>query len=207
MKRCIIITSYIEGNLADIVEICENDYVICADGGYDHAKKFNIIPDLLVGDFDSLKSPIDPEIEIITFPSEKDDTDTGLCISTALQKGFRQLVIIGGMGGRFDHAMANIQIMLKAAEQSASVVMTDKHNFATILINSQLKIPKKNGHHLSIFSLSEESQGVTVTGVKYPLHNHTLTYNFPLGVSNEFLQPEACVSVKKGKLLIVLSTE
>ncbi|MCB6993633.1 thiamine diphosphokinase [bacterium 210820-DFI.6.37] len=207
MKKCAIITSYIEGNLPDLMDGYEPDCILCADGGYNYAQAAEITPDYLIGDFDSLKGPLPSGMEILTYPAEKDDTDTGLCIQAALDMGCRDILILGGLGGRFDHSMANIQIMAGHVKEVDRIAIKDKKNYCTILCNGQLKLTKKSGQHVSILSLSDTSSGVSVSGLKYPLSDYTLTGTFPLGVSNEYEEDTALIRVKNGTLLIILSED
>ncbi|MCQ4636019.1 thiamine diphosphokinase [Anaerovorax odorimutans] len=207
MKKCIIITSYIEGDLSNLICDEQPGFIICADGGYDHARKAGIVPDFLMGDFDSLTGRIQSGIEIVTFPSEKDDTDTGLCLQAALDLGYRDILIIGGIGGRFDHAFANIQLMSGIADKVDRIAIKDRKNYCTILRDGQLRLPKKEGQHVSLFSLSENCEGVTISGAKYPLNDYTLTRTFPLGVSNEYEEDHVRICVKNGTLLVVLSED
>ncbi len=207
MKKCVIITSYIEGSLSDLMEGEHPDLVLCADGGYNHAQRAGITPDFLIGDFDSLSRSAPPDIETIAFPVEKDDTDTGLCIRAAIERGCDDILIIGGLGGRFDHALANIQLMAWAAEHVDRIAMKDNRNYVTILKDGKLRISKKGNAHLSILSLSDVSLGVCVEGVKYPLFDYTMTRTFPLGVSNEFEESHAQISVEKGTLVVALSED
>ncbi len=204
MKKCVIITSYIEGNLSRLMEGEHPDLILCADGGYDHAQRAGIVPDFLMGDFDSLSGSVQPGIETITFPAEKDDTDTGLCLRAAMERGCDDILIIGGLGGRFDHALANIQLMAAAVDQVTRIAMKDRKNYITILKDGQLRLPRKNNAHLSVLSLSDTSLGVCLEGVKYPLSDYTMTRTFPLGVSNEFAEDQAKISVKKGTLFVAL---
>lgn len=207
MKKCIIITSYIEGNLTDLMRGYEPDYILCADGGYNHAKKAGIVPHYLIGDFDSLKGNIPPDIERMTYPCEKDDTDTGLCLQAALDLGCRDILIIGGLGGRFDHAAANIQAMSGIAQQAERVAIKDDKNYCTILQNNSLCLQKQAGQHVSVLSLSDKATGVSVAGAKYPLSDYTMVRTFPLGVSNEYEEDTMTISVKDGTLLIILSQD
>lgn len=207
MKKCAIITSYIEGSLTQLLSGYAPDLILCADGGYNHAKKANIIPDYLIGDFDSITDCVPSDIPVITFPTEKDDTDTGLCIQTALDLGCNDILIIGGIGGRFDHAIANIQLMAGVADKVKKIAIKDRNNYCTILKNNTAVFSKKTGQHLSVLSLSDVSYGVTLSGVKYPLSDYTLKRTFPLGVSNEYDADEAVISVESGTLLIVLSED
>lgn len=207
MKKAIIITSYIEGSLPCLMADFQPDYIFCADGGYHHAKESGITPDYVIGDLDSLKEQIDPSSKIITYPAEKDDTDTGLCLQAALDMNCRDILIIGGMGGRFDHSIANIQLIAGHIHEADRIAIKDDKNYCTILQNGTLHLTKESGHHVSILSLSDTSEGVSVSGLKYPLNNDTLTRTFPLGVSNEFQEEEAVISVRKGTLLIALTQD
>lgn len=207
MKKCAIITSYIEGDPAQLIKGYDPDYILCADGGYDHARRSGISPHYLIGDFDSLKGDLPSDIETITFPPEKDDTDTGLCLQAALELGCDDILIIGGLGGRFDHAAANLQLMAGIADKVRRIAISDEKNYCTILQNGSLRLSKKEGQHVSVLSLSDVSFGVSITGAKYPLSDYTMSRTFPLGVSNEYQDDELTVSVKNGTLLIALSED
>lgn len=207
MKKCVIITSYIEGILPDLMEDYDPDLILCADGGYDHARRAGITPDYLIGDFDSLKCDISEDIRQITYPCEKDDTDTGLCIQTALDMGCNDILILGGLGGRLDHSVANIQLLAGYADKNIRIAIKDKKNFCTVLHNGEIHLKRKSGQHVSILSLSDTSSGVSVSGLKYPLTNAVLKNTFPLGVSNEYTDETAWICVKDGTLLIVLSED
>lgn len=207
MKKCIIITSYIEGNLTELMKGYEPDYILCADGGYNHAQKAGIIPHYLIGDFDSLEGNMPPDIERMTYPCEKDDTDTGLCLQAALELGCKDILIIGGLGGRFDHALANIQAMSGIAGKVQRIAIKDNKNYCTILQNNSLCLQKQEGRHISVLSLSDESTGVSIVGAKYPLSDYTMVRTFPLGVSNEYEKDTITISVENGTLLIILSQD
>ncbi|MGI6722716.1 MAG: thiamine diphosphokinase [Anaerovoracaceae bacterium] len=206
MDKCIIITSFINGKIKDLVDI-EDSYIVCADGGYDIARRENITPDVLIGDFDSLPGPVPADIKVKQYPSHKDLTDTAICIQHAAEMGFRNILIVGGIGGRADHTIANIQNIVAAAEKNISVILLDEQNIAMAIIDDEIYLPARPGYKLSLFSHSEECRGVTVTGVEYPLEEATLTSDYPLGVSNEFLDDEVYIRVKKGQLLIMLSRD
>lgn len=208
MKKCAIIPSYIEGNLSELFPDPENYYVICADGGYEKAKQAGIRPDLVIGDFDSYTgAPVEEEIPVMTLPTEKDYTDTGHSLSYAISEGFTDITIFGGLGGRFDHTMANVQNIAGACIQGVSVRLVSKDNIFTVIRDSEIVIPKMEGWKLSVFSLSDVCKGVTLSGVYYLLDDYTLTNTFPLGVSNEFDREEALIRVRHGVLLIVASRD
>ena len=210
-ENIIIITSYVDApfDMKQALTQMKDPYIICTDGGFDLAKQAGITPHLLLGDLDSIQSRIPKELPLKTFPPEKDYTDLELAIHTAIEKKASHVEIWGGIGGRLDHTVANLQLLSCYAEQFRSLSMHDGQNRCFVLnakgTQKSITIPQEKDCYLSLFSLSETVQGRTAKGVKYPLQNHTLTRTFPLGVSNEFKQKEAFLSLEKGSLLIVLA--
>ena len=207
MKKCVIITSYIEGVLPELIGDFDPDFILCADGGYDYAKAAGIIPDMLIGDLDSITAPNDPAIETLIFPAEKDDTDTGICLQTALEKGYKDILIIGGLGGRLDHTMSNIQLITGKCHLTHRITIRDKSNSCTVITDGSVTLPYIENQYVSIFSMSEESAGVTTSGLKYPLDDAVMVYGSTLGTSNEIVGDSATISVKEGRLLIITSME
>lgn len=210
MDNIIIITSHMEDPLDLNSVITPQDYIICTDGGYDIARRYDIVPDLLLGDFDSIRTDLPQNIPIRRFPPEKDDTDLELALKTAVDLGASQVRIIGGIGGRLDHTVANLQLLSQYSESFDKLIMFDGKNQCFVAANTQknnIIIPRKSNCYLSLFSLSDKCTGVTISGVKYPLRDHTLTRWGSLGVSNEFKEKNAVLSVEDGDLLVVLSKE
>ncbi|MEG0156610.1 MAG: thiamine diphosphokinase [Anaerovoracaceae bacterium] len=207
MKKCILITSYLEGKIKDLIDVDADDYIICADGGYDLAVAEGITPSIVIGDFDSARLPVSPGLKTLTVPAKKDLTDTALCIDHAVEQGFTNLIIVGGIGGRLDHTIANIQNVFSSMEKGISALMVDAKNIVMALINTSTILPAKPGYKLSLFSFSQVCRGVTASGVAYPLQDHTLNAHFPLGVSNEITQEEAFIQVTDGELLVILSKD
>ncbi len=183
----------------------DNDYIIAADSGLTHAQAIGIKVDLLIGDFDSLTGTIDKTIETIKAPVVKDDTDTMLAVKHALAKGFSRFLLLGATGGRLDHQTANIAACVYIAEQGGVCEIRDSANSVFAIKNSKITLNKKENRSVSVFSYSDKSEGVSLTGLKYPLNNVTLTSTFPIGVSNEFAADTATVQVTQGILLIILS--
>lgn len=208
MKKTVIITSYIENSLNLNKQINANDFIICTDGGYDIAIKNNIIPDVLMGDFDSIEAPLPDNIKIIRFKPEKDFTDLDLALKFSMENNSKNIKILGGIGGRLDHTVANLQLLSYYCDFFDTLVMMDGRNKCFVLKGNhdkKLIIPSENDSYLSLFSLSENCTGVTIQNVKYPLENHTLTNTFPLGVSNEFKEKDAVLSVENGTLLVIIA--
>ena len=178
------------------------DYVIAADRGYDSLMAFNVQPDLVVGDFDSLgHTPSHPNV--IQLPAEKDDTDMVFALRKGLELGYRRFVLLGGVGGRVEHTYGNIQLLDWLTTQGAVGFLAGEKTVATALRNGTMTFPPSMDGFLSVFCNSGKAHGVTLANLKFPLENHTLENTFPLGVSNEFLGEAASVSVADGSLILV----
>lgn len=183
----------------------KSDYIIAADGGYLQLREQNITPHLIIGDFDSMQKPDVPNV--IEYASEKDETDMMIAIKQGLAKGYRLFRLYGGTGGRFDHTMANIQCLSYIAQNNAvGFLYGDKHTLIAITNRDVSFGPQCKGF-VSVFSLTDFSFGVNISGLKYELNNHTLSSNEPLGVSNEFIGERSTVSVRNGTLLICVENQ
>lgn len=178
------------------------DYVIAADRGYDSLMAFGVQPDLVVGDFDSLgHTPSHPNV--IQLPAEKDDTDMVFALRKGLELGYRRFVLLGGVGGRVEHTYANLQLLDWLTTQGAVGFLAGEKTVATALRGSTLSFPATMEGYLSVFCNSGTAEGVTLSGLKFPLEDQVLSGSFPLGVSNEFTRVPATVSVKEGSLILL----
>lgn len=193
------------GEISDytVVSLDGAEKVICADSGLYHCEKLGIIPDIVIGDFDSYSGEINSECEIIRCQPEKDDTDTMMCVKYAIEKGAKEIKIYGGLSGRLDHTFANIQTLRYCAERNVKAVIDDGLN--KVLIHcGKAEYPRNNGY-FSVFSLTDTVTIEELSGVKYPLENYTLNAGFPLGVSNEIIQDTAVLNVSQGMALVIFS--
>ena len=179
------------------------DYVIAADRGYDSLMAYGVTPDLVVGDFDSLgRTPSHPNV--IQLPAEKDDTDMVYALRKGLELGYRRFVLLGGVGGRLEHTLANLQALAWLTTQGARGVLAGEGTVATALRNETMTFPAGLTGFWSAFCLSGQAEGVTITHAKYPLQDASITCDYQYGVSNEVLPGEtAVVTVARGKLLLI----
>ncbi len=206
MKKCVIFTSYIEGDPVDLIGDFRPDFIMCADGGFDHAAAAGIVPDMLMGDLDSISVPEDPAIETVIFPCEKDDTDTGICLQTALEKGYTNIMILGGLGGRLDHTISNIQLITGKCHLADQIIIKDQNNSCIALNCSSITLPRIDNQYVSVFPMTE-CRGVCESGVKYPLTDAELPLGSTLGTSNEITDEYGTFSVKDGIMLVITSEE
>jgi thiamine pyrophosphokinase len=206
-KRCVIITARVESTVSAALRVREDDFIICADGGYDRAAAEHIKPDVIIGDFDSAEMPTGaaPGVRILKFPSEKNDTDTMLSLKHGLAAGFSDFVIVGGMSGRFDHSVANLQTAAYCLDHGGRIRLLDESNRATMTDEDVFILQPAEGFCFSLFSWSEHCSGVDIENAKYSVRDACLTQGFPLGVSNEFTGGPVTIRKKNGRLLIILS--
>lgn len=183
----------------------DSDYIIAADAGYKYCREYNLIPDLVLGDFDSLGDmPEHPNI--LQLPVEKDDTDTVYAIKLGLEKGYRSFYIYGGLGGtRPDHSIANMQVLTYLANRGCRGWLYAKDYVWTCIKNDSIRI-KGNGD-VAVFCPDGEAKGVYLKNLKYELNDARVTSDFPIGVSNSFNDGEAEISVSEGCLLIMYSID
>ena len=201
MKRCFIFAA---GTFYGLRERpAAGDFVIAADAGYLVCRRTGIVPDLLLGDFDSMDQPAD-FVNVHRSPVEKDDTDTMLAVRTALDQGCGEIYIYGGTGGkRLDHTLANLQTLLFIRRRGARGYLYDDDFVWTVLENESLTIEKTVEWGLfSAFCLGDRAEGINEDGFQYPLRDAVLTPEFPLGVSNHILEPTAVITVRRGALAV-----
>ena len=183
------------------------DFVICADGGVRHTDAIGIMPDCLIGDFDStdlrlLEHYKEQNIEIVRFLAQKDATDLELAVKFALRKNPAEIVILGGFGGRSDHFLGNIHALIPAANVGVSASLLSENAFAR-LISSNCVFQREQYVQISLIPLTTTVTGITTTGLRYPLHNETLQIGTSRGISNAFSADTATVSIADGVLLAI----
>lgn len=186
------------------LNIEDSDLVIAADKGLLTVIKLGIEPDFIIGDFDSLKeTPIGENV--IKHPIIKDDTDSLLCVKKGFECGYQHFEFYGCLGKRIDHTLANIQTATFIAENGGTSIFydTDNDTALTVIKNNSIEFSENCNGKISIFSLSDKSTEVNISGLFYELDNTHLSSTFPLGVSNEFNNKKAVINVGNGTLCII----
>lgn len=203
MGSCVIFCAAACDGLVRSLE--PEDYVIAADGGLRHAQTLGIIPNAILGDFDSLGHV--PQGANV-FPVEKDDTDAMLAVRRGLELGYQTFYLYGSLDGpRLDHTIANIQTLQFLADRDARGYLVGLDYILTVVKTGTLTFPAGCTGTISVFCLGPDARGVTLRGLYYPLEDGTLTPGFPLGVSNHFTGEEAAVTVCEGSLLVLWDRE
>lgn len=178
-------------------KIRETDFIICADGGYNHAVKMGLKPDVLLGDFDSAEcfEKVSGRIE---YPARKDYTDGELAVLYAAEHGYHDIVLIAMTGDRFDHTMADVMLLLKCGN---GVVIDDNNEI--YLLKDTIVINGRKGQTVSIIPLCGDAEGLTTTGLEYSLCDETLHFASSRGVSNVMTEDRCEITIKKGMALVV----
>ena len=199
MRECVIFCAAECNGLAR--PIGPDAFVIAADGGLRHTKKFGITPDVVLGDFDSLGYT--PEGANV-FPVEKDDTDAMLAVRLGLRRGCDEFLLYGSLDGpRLDHTVANFQTLQYLADHGAAGYLIGNTTMVTVVKNGKITFPAGLSGTISVFCMGKDAEGVTESGLFYGLENGALSSGFPLGVSNHFTGEIAEISVKSGSLLVL----
>ena len=183
------------------------DLIICSDGGASFASKLELVPHMIVGDFDSLDKHIkaayeNKDVTFYDFPVDKNATDLELAVGLALKKSPDEIVILGGYGGRADHFLGNIQTLVMAAKADVKAFMVSAST-KMFIINRFAEIQREHYDYISLVPLEAEVSGITTTGLKYPLCAETLHIGNTVGISNEFTELVATVMVNNGLLLAI----
>lgn len=191
-----------EFSLPENFDIKEYDLVIAADSGYLSAIDAGVTPDIFVGDFDSVEKDMISSKEVIRLYPVKDMTDTQEALDDAISKGAKRVTILGALGGRIDHTLANLHLLKYAKEKGVTSEIIDKNSYITI-VDKELNIKKREGFCLSLIPLTD-CTGVCAEGVFYTLEDAALPVGNPYGISNEFTDSTAKIKVKSGDLLVML---
>lgn len=199
MANCVIFCAAEFDCLAE--PITKDDYIIAADGGYAHVQRLGLDPNCVLGDFDSL-GYIPHHAKL--FPVEKDDTDAMLAVRRGLSLGYDRFLLYGSLDGpRLDHTVANFQTLQFLADRGANGYLVGRDYIVTVVKDGQIAFSDTAEGIVSVFCMGKDAKGVTLTGLKYPLENGTLSAGFPLGVSNHFTGKPACIRVENGSLLVL----
>lgn len=214
MNTILVCGGEIEDNFAlSVFDRIRPDCIIGIDRGLEFCYKYNIVPNYILGDFDSISPKIlsfyeGGEIPVKRFQPEKDATDTRIGLELAMKLGSQKIFLLGATGGRLDHYMANVKSLLIPMEQGVQAWILDSQNAITVLDQgTKLKKDRQFGKYVSFFTMGDRVEGVTLTGFKYPLKDHTLVNSDEIGVSNEIQEDSAEITFRSGVVLMIMSKD
>ncbi len=211
MKALLVSGGNIE-NIELIKKVADDmDFIICADGGTNYCLDANLVPDIIIGDLDSieensLKTIEYQKIPIVKFPVKKDNTDTELAIDYLIEKGFRDITILGALGTRMDHTLGNIFLLKKLRDKKVKGKIIDHHNII-YLVDNELKIKKQRNSYVSIIPITDNGIQVSLNGFEYPLSKAKLEFSSTLGISNEIKGSYGYIKIHSGIALVIISLD
>jgi thiamine pyrophosphokinase len=197
----------------NIIENLNFDYIICADGGLDKAKKYGIVPDIIIGDFDSVNLSVLKQYEILNipiekFPSEKDSTDMELAVEFAISKGYNNIILTGATGSRLDHTLGNIMLMERCFKIGVIITIIDNNNEMKIISdNTDLIIDNKEGYYISIIPVTDFILGLNLGGFKYNLKNVNVQRGSTLLISNQITGSNGRIILNEGTAIVFISKD
>ncbi|HEY3416478.1 MAG TPA: thiamine diphosphokinase [Armatimonadota bacterium] len=207
-SRAVIFANGNVSNLAAVRNLLrQGDYLIAADGGSRHMAQLGRLPALLIGDLDSTP---EAEVERLSragvrverYPTAKDETDLELAIRTAVDGGYRQVVIVGALGGRLDQTLGNIALLGDPRFAGADLRLDDGRE-EVWLVRQETRIEGSAGDTVSLLPVGGEVRGVVTEGLDYPLQDETLYPYRTRGISNRLGGSEARVWVREGELICI----
>ncbi len=187
--------------------IKSGDLIIGADKGSEYLYDYEIMPNIILGDFDSiseekLKKIEEKQVEIIKFPPEKDYTDTEIAIMGAIKRGADTIYLFGGLGTRADHSLGNIGLLLTTKNKGARLLIVDDHN-KMYLADKNMSLNGSQGEIISFHALSDVVKGFEIRGAKYNLNSYDMHLLDPRAVCNEFIDTPINIKYESGELLII----
>lgn len=206
MKQCIIVANGDLPKKSDINYLRKNgfDTLICADGGANSTYKLGLIPDIIIGDLDSIRDDVIKHYEKLKVPVQlfkrQNDTDVEKCIKYAIKKNFKRVVLLGATGDRLDHSFCNIGITIKYYDKIRVDILHQKSFLS--LYSGSIKLDSERGETISLYGLSSSTQFTSI-GLKYPLKNSILQFGVKESTSNVSTKNEIELQIKHGPGIII----
>lgn len=193
-------------------ELEESSFLICADSGGNSLYQYKLIPDYLMGDFDSISREAfdffskEEKCSIEEYPTDKDFTDTELVLNKARELGGKEIVFLGCTGTRVDHLMGNIGMLARCNDMGIKAYIKDENNTIELIDKSTI-ITGYKGETFSLQAYNDVVEDLNIIGAKYELHHYNLALGDPRTISNEFLKDTVEIKFNSGRLLVLRSRD
>ena len=184
-----------------------DDLCIAADAGYRNAQELGERVNILIGDFDSLGTIPEGDMEVLQVPAEKDLTDPQIAVETALARGADEIILIGGLGSRMDHSLSTLAILEDLRERHVHAHINNGYNRVHYLNASSTLILRSGFRYLSVLAIDEKIKGLSIDGCKYPLKRATLNRRLQYAISNEITGNCAMISLRRGRIFVIESRD
>lgn len=211
MKKALLISGGRQVS-KELIEKYKDRFIIVADGGAKLLKKYELKADLLLGDLDSIDEETlcyvkENNIEIKKFPAKKDFTDTALCIDYLLEEDYKDLVILGALGTRLDHELANLYNLKMLYKLGVSAKIVDDNNEVIYVEKGEFEFEKSDKKYFSLINAGDK-MSFTTKGLYYEVEDLEINFNNPSrAVSNEIVKDKAIVKINFGSAFIIQSRD
>lgn len=205
----------LNGNIEDLNTLSKlgkkSDFILCADGGANYCFKASLIPDMIIGDLDSIsrdsiRTVHENRIPIEKFPVKKDATDAELAVDYLISKGFRDLTIVGAIGNRMDHTLGNILLLSKLNQNKVVGRIVDQNN-TIYLVEKELQLTKQKSSFVSLIPITNTGATITLKGFEYRLDKTKVSFGSTLGISNRLVDEQGHIFVHEGQCLAIISKD
>ncbi len=195
------------GFFREQLDCCRPVSIICADGGARHAYRMGVVPDLIIGDMDSLDGEFQGHFvrkgcRIMRYPRSKEETDTQLALEMAFMTAPDEIRVFGAIGARLDHTLANLSLLVLAAERGIPVRFFDEW-CEVFAVKGKAVVEGESGQTVSLFPFGSDVTGITLEGFEYSLSDAAMTVGRPYGISNRLISDRGVISVESGHLLAI----
>lgn len=192
------------------IEVEKSDYIICADGGFDYMMKIDQVPNLVVGDLDSItKEGLEYinkyNIDLKRYPVMKNETDNELATDEMIKKGIKDITFMGVVGSRYDHSLINIFLLRKLYKKNIVAKIVSDRNI--IMYTNDTMLLENNNKYISVIPISTEGAIITLEGFVYPLNKYFMEFGSSRGISNEIKDSLAKITIHNGEVLVLESID
>ena len=201
------------GAISDVAFVRESlmdcEYLIACDGGLWWFSELGMEPDCIVGDLDSISGSVlvmFDRVPVLRFSAQKEETDLELAVAHACDQGAEDILILGGLGGRFDHQLGNTHVLAQAVRRGITAELRDE-NTRVWVVNDHCRLHRRDGTLITLFPLGTSAEGIVTEGLRFPLKDESLHAGYARGVSNEINDESAVVSLKNGMLVVIQTRE
>lgn len=204
--KCVIVSGAPDNDIQFLKsKLDRSAFIIAADSGYKNCLKAGIIPDLIIGDFDSATCPQFGS-RVIRLPVEKDDTDTFYCVKEAVNRGYSEIELLCAIGDRVDHTYSNILCLEFCRQNGVKCTILNAKNKIQ-LVENEIEFEEEAYHYFSVFAFLGSAKGVSIKGAYYEADNVDIEPWDQFAQSNHFNSGKVNISVKEGKILLIMSND
>ena len=190
------------------IDVQVEGLLIAADGGSRHYQGQKITPDVLIGDLDSTEPELvarwkERGVEVIQYPTDKDQTDLELALLLAQERGAEEILVYGAVGGRLDMTFGNLVLLAHPQLTIPITLICGQEEVHLLRQGDSLVVQGSPGDTLSLLPLHPDGAKISAQGVKYPLDDEKLEFGLTRGISNQLIQDKALIKLESGLVAVI----